>query len=290
MSANTGRAPAFTIALAVDTKVKLGTMTSSPGPSPATRTAISSAAVHEFRINTRAHAGRLANQTLELAPSCTVARHMCAGQDVEHGLLFARVEPRFVERETIRADGNATVNGQQHLTRSSRSLPCVLWSTRRGGSLRRTKIEQPIAKAQADVARRKRSGPEAAPLDVPKNAARLCIHEVGPGAFERLVGQRTIGRIQHRPRSRCGSPRSPSKPWRWPSPVRHGCGSRTSLRARAARSRPRRPSTRTDSPTPLRGSGNRQASETHPFETSPKPDQGGTVRSRDTRVRRPAEV
>jgi hypothetical protein len=48
MSANTGRAPAFRIALAVDTNVKLGTITSSPAPMPAASIAISSAAVHEL--------------------------------------------------------------------------------------------------------------------------------------------------------------------------------------------------------------------------------------------------
>src|SRR5690606_37306568 len=46
-STNTGVAPRSTTALAVLTKVKDGMMTSSPGPISASRTAISSACVHE---------------------------------------------------------------------------------------------------------------------------------------------------------------------------------------------------------------------------------------------------
>ena len=47
MSANTGHAPRKTTALAVDTKVKLGMITSSPGFTPRTSMAISSACVHD---------------------------------------------------------------------------------------------------------------------------------------------------------------------------------------------------------------------------------------------------
>ena len=47
MSTNTGRAPRSTTAFTVDTKVKGGTMTSSPGRRSSRSAAISSACVHE---------------------------------------------------------------------------------------------------------------------------------------------------------------------------------------------------------------------------------------------------
>jgi hypothetical protein len=47
MSANTGRAPCNAKALAVETKVKEGTITSSPGPMPRRIAAISRACVQE---------------------------------------------------------------------------------------------------------------------------------------------------------------------------------------------------------------------------------------------------
>ena len=58
MSTNTGVAPRRTKALAVETNVKDGMITSSPGPTPLRIAAISSAAVHEwvsnaFRLPTR---------------------------------------------------------------------------------------------------------------------------------------------------------------------------------------------------------------------------------------------
>jgi hypothetical protein len=53
-STNTGTAPRSTKALAVDTKVNEGMMTSSPGCRSASSAAISSAAVHECVISARA--------------------------------------------------------------------------------------------------------------------------------------------------------------------------------------------------------------------------------------------
>jgi hypothetical protein len=54
MSAKTGLAPARTTAFAQDTNVKLGSTTSSPGPTPARVTAASNADVQEFISNGRA--------------------------------------------------------------------------------------------------------------------------------------------------------------------------------------------------------------------------------------------
>ena len=48
MSTNTGRAPRSTKALAVETKVNDGTITSSPGSRSSSSAAISSACVHEW--------------------------------------------------------------------------------------------------------------------------------------------------------------------------------------------------------------------------------------------------
>ena len=84
MSTNTGRAPARTTALAVVTNVKLGRMTSSPGPTPAARRAASSADVQEVVARTRLAPSRASSARSRspplgpLPPVCPDCRHSAA--------------------------------------------------------------------------------------------------------------------------------------------------------------------------------------------------------------------
>ena len=64
MSANTGRAPRRTNAFAVETNVKAGTITSSPGSMSSRRAAISSACVHEVVRRAAGDAELLAEKLL----------------------------------------------------------------------------------------------------------------------------------------------------------------------------------------------------------------------------------
>ena len=61
-STNTGVAPRSTKALAVETKVNDGMITSSPGPTSVSSAAISSAAVHECVSSARGHPSRASIQ------------------------------------------------------------------------------------------------------------------------------------------------------------------------------------------------------------------------------------
>ena len=102
-SANTGLAPARTTALAQETNVKLGSTTSSPGPTPESRTDASSAELHELR-----NSGRAPSRCVASAASATraagpppisrLARTACAAASASASPIHGRVNGKRERR------------------------------------------------------------------------------------------------------------------------------------------------------------------------------------------------
>ena len=103
MSANTGRAPTRRTALAVETNVNEGQMTSCPGPMPRASRASSSACVQEVVRRTR---GATSSSEARLN---ALGEGAVAGQPARerppHGLRLGGVEPGLAKRDGARGHG-----------------------------------------------------------------------------------------------------------------------------------------------------------------------------------------
>src|SRR5436190_15247117 len=91
-STKTGLAPSRTNALAVEEKVNEGRITSSPGPSPHKRAAISSADVQEFTIDSEAIQNRSRNRRSQLLvkwPSLAIP-----AEEITRSTFFAAASAR----------------------------------------------------------------------------------------------------------------------------------------------------------------------------------------------------
>ena len=205
MSAKTGRAPALRTALAVDTNVKLGRMTSSSGRARRSRNR------HFERRRTRidrehsARAGAIrAQQPFELSSVCAVAGDVCAGEHAAHRRVLALIEPRLVQRQPLGTHGRATVDRQRRARRphacTSRAAACRQSGVR--APLRRPQVPAQSTDAESPrvsdrVRRREPAASEiavrAACLDVDAKLRFACSR-----ANRRLSGQ--LRRIQHPPR------------------------------------------------------------------------------------------
>ena len=112
-SANTGLAPARTTALAQETNVKLGSTTSSPGPTPESRTDASSAELHELR-----NSGRAPSRCVASAASATRAAgpppiSRLAPDGLRGRLRLGFSHPRPRQRQAGAPHGGAALDGER---------------------------------------------------------------------------------------------------------------------------------------------------------------------------------
>ncbi len=122
MSANTGVAPQYRTAAAVAAKVKEGTTTSSPGPTPAARYARCSAAVQLFTA-TACLAPSWRGEGLLEGGGARAHRQPARAQDVGDGVQVALLQAQVGERDLGQLAG-----AHRPCSRSSASL--TSWSAR----------------------------------------------------------------------------------------------------------------------------------------------------------------
>ena len=101
MSTNTGTAPRSTKALAVETNVNDGMMTSSPGSRSSSSAAISSAAVHECVSSALARAGRRSSHAWQRFVKAPIAGEMPVRVRLGDVVELAAGHVRLVERNSV---------------------------------------------------------------------------------------------------------------------------------------------------------------------------------------------